>query len=311
MSSYLERQQAAFGGSLAAAATKIGSSSVNSKRPLAPPSPSPSISSITSAATGATPKKEKDQGLTGIAAANAFLPAQIDSGSSTLTQVTYVIKWLKDKDEPKTLQEIFEFINLQYGPEERQKDLAAHLRKNPHVEWIPDPNLDQQNWQAGTYAHRPTIPNVKTPTQLIAYLQKRTDIMGVAVKDLKDGWPDCEKAIDALEEEHRILVLRWKKDNKPKTVWHDDPTLFHPVDQEFKNMWAAVQIPGLDMMHARLTAVGQKPTSEDPRIKAAAAAKKVVKKKRQSNRAINTGITWMPELFPGEGEKKSKGARRI
>jgi transcription initiation factor TFIIE subunit beta len=308
MSSFLARQQAAFGDSLSAAATKMGGSSTNAKKPV-PPSPSPSITSIASGAAGGTPKKERDEKLTGIAAANAFQPVQIDMGSSTLTQVTYIIGWLKEKGEPKTLQEIFQYISFQHAPEERQRELATSLRKNPHIDWLPDPNLTDQDWRSGTYVHRPTIPNVKTPTQLLAYLQKKTDIAGVSVKDLKDGWPDCEKAIDQLEKEHKVLVMRLKKDNKPKTIWLDDPSLFHPVDQEFKSMWAAVQVPALDMMHARLTAVGQKPTSEDPRVKAAAAAKKVVKKKRQSNRAINTGLTWLPELMAQE--KKPKGARRI
>jgi transcription initiation factor TFIIE subunit beta len=284
MSSYLERQQNAFAGALAGAAAKLGQGS--SRRPLAPPSPSPSVTSTASVAAGNTPvKKERDSNQPIVYSQ----PANTGTGLSTLAQLTYAVNWLKEKDEPKTIQEILEFLSLQNRPEVEQESFTKHVRGNPHIEWIPDPELTEQTWRSGTYVHRPTIPNVKTKTQLLAYLQKRTDAQGVQVKDLKDGWPNCEAAIDELEKEHRVLVIRFKKDDKPKTIWHDDPSLFHAVEPEFRVMWHKVELPHLDSIHQRLTQVGQKPTSDDPKTKIMAA--KVEKKKKKRSTRGGGGTT--------------------
>lgn len=292
MSSYLERQQNSFTGALASAAAKLGPASA--KKPLAPPSPSPSVTSTTSAAAGGTPvKKERDAGP-----ATVFSqPALTGTGHSALAQMTYVINWLKEKDEPKTIQEILEYVSLHNRPQAEQENFIDHVRRNPHIKWIPDESLAQQTWQSGTYLHRPTIPNVRNKTQLLAYMQKLTDMQGVLVKDLMDGWPNCHGAIDELEKEHKLLVLRFKKDDKPKQIWSDDPSLFHAVDPEFKAMWHKVELPHLDSIHQRLIQVGQKPTSEDPMVKILAAGKVEKKKKRANRRGGKTTNSHMQELL--------------
>jgi transcription initiation factor TFIIE subunit beta len=288
MSSYLERQQNSFTSGLSAAASKLS----GGKRPLAPPSPSPSITSTTSAAAGTTPTK-KDRDVPTVFSQ----PANTGTGNSLLAQMTYVIDWLKQKDEPKTVHEILEYISGRNKSQEEQEEFANFVRNNPHIQWIPDPSLSEQTWRSGTYLHRPLIPNVKTKTQLLGYLQKRVDAQGVSVKDLKDGWADCEAAIDDLEREHRVLVVRWKKDNHPKTVWINDASLVHPVDPEFQTMWHKVEVPGVDMIVQRLSAVGQKPTSEDPRLKMIATPKVEKKKKRATRRQGKATNTHMEHLL--------------
>lgn len=293
MSSFLERQQQSFADGLASQASKL--TGPTSKRlQAAPPSPSPSITSTASAAAGATPtKKERNDGPKIVHSQ----PAITSTGQTALSQITYTINWLKEKDEPKTLQEILEYVSIQNKSEAEQEKFAGYVRNSSHIQWIPDPNLTEQTWRTGTYIHRPTIPNVKTKTQLLAYLQKRTDASGVQVKDLKDGWPSCEAAIDELEKDHRVLVIRWKKDNHPKTVWLDDPSLFHAVDPEFKILWGKVEVPALDMIHQRLLQVGQKPTSDDPRAKLLGGPKVEKKKKRATRRAGKATNTHMEHLL--------------
>jgi transcription initiation factor TFIIE subunit beta len=296
MSSYLERQQNSFTGALASAAAKLGPASAAKNKPLAPPSPSPSVTSTTSAAAGGTPvKKERDGPLP--AGTVYSQPALTGTGHSALAQMTYVINWLKEKDEPKTIQEILEYIGLHHRGQSEQESFIDHVRRNPHVKWIPDENMGQQTWFSGTYVHRPTIPNVKNKTQLLQYMQKLTDMRGVLVKDLMDGWPTCPAAIDELEKEHKLLVLRFKKDDKPKQIWSDDPSLFHAVDPEFKVMWHRVDVPGLDNIHQRLIQVGQKPTSEDPILKAMANNKVDKKKKRANRRGGKTTNSHMQDLL--------------
>ncbi|OIW24907.1 transcription initiation factor IIE, beta subunit [Coniochaeta ligniaria NRRL 30616] len=292
MSSYLERQQNSFTGALASAAAKLGPASA--KKPLAPPSPSPSVTSTTSVAAGGTPvKKDRDVGPTTVFSQ----PALTGTGHSALAQMTYVINWLKEKDEPKTIQEILEYVSLHNRSQADQENFIDHVRRNPHIKWIPDENLSQQTWHSGTYVHRPTIPNVKNKTQLLAYMQRLTDMQGVLVKDLMDGWPNCHGAIDELEKEHKLLVLRFKKDEKPKQIWSDDPSLFHAVNPEFKAMWHKVELPHLDSIHQRLIQVGQKPTSEDPMVKILAAGKVEKKKKRANRRGGKTTNSHMQDLL--------------
>jgi transcription initiation factor TFIIE subunit beta len=290
MSSYLERQKDSFTGGLAAAASKLGG---GPKRTQAPPSPSPSITSTTSAAA-ATPKRVRDEPPAGTVYSQ---PANTGTGDSVLAQMTYVVEWLKGKDEPKTLHEILGHLSIQNRSEDQQAKFAEHIRRNARIQWLPDPSLSEQTWRSGTYAHKPTIPNVRNKTQLLGYLQKQQDAAGVSVKDLKDGWPDCEAAIDELEKDHRLLVVRTKKDNHARTIWSNDPTLVHHVDPEFQAMWLRVEVPSVDNIVQRLTAVGQKPASEDPRLKIQNQPKVEKKKKRQQRRPGKSTNTHMQHLL--------------
>jgi len=290
MSSALERQQANFAKSLSAAAAKMGSGM--SKRALAPPSPSPSVGSTTSAAAGGgTPRKDRDTPNPSSHAVVFSQPALTGTGDFIITQLTYAISWLRGKDEPQPYTSILGYLSGTNRAEHEQEDFVEKMRRHPQIQWIPDPHLSEQTWRTGTYIHRPTIPNVRTKTQLLGYLQKKTDASGVSVKDLKDGWPNCDAALTELENEHKILVIRAKKDGAAKMVWLDDPSLFHPVEPELKLMWAKVEVPSVDNIVQRLVAAQQKPASEDPRLKALNAPKTDKKKKkvfRRTNKSTNT-----------------------
>lgn len=298
MSSSLERQQAAFAGSMAAAATKIGG---GTKRALAPPSPSPSVGSTASAAAVGTPRKDRDTPSgNGAGTGHSIVysqPANTGTGDSVISQMAYAVSWLRTKEEPHGYQDVLGYLSGTNRPEHEQEFFVEQMRKHPQIQWIPDPTLSEQTWRTGTYVHRPAIPNVRSKTQLLAHLQKKTDASGVNVKDLKDGWPDCEGALAELEAEHKILVVRAKKDGVARMVWLDDPSLFHPVDPELKVMWAKVEVPGLDSIVQRLKAAQQKPTSEDPRDKLAAAPKVEKKKKRTQRRAGKSTNTHMEHLL--------------
>lgn len=264
MSSFLEKQSSAFKGSLASAASKLSNPSSN-KAPannkasstLAPPSPSPSAASES---TTPTAKRKRD------AAPEVWSQPQLTGyGSEVKTQMTFAVEYLKKKGEPKSATDVVDHLSLRTFTEDHKRELVEGLRRHPRVEWRPDPNLTEQTWKTGKYVYRPIILDVKDKTSLLAHLQKKTDASGVSVKDLKDGWPDCEDALTDLERQHKVLVVRTKKDNFPRFVWANDPSLHHDVEHEFQVMWQRVPIPSLDDMHRKLVAVGQKPTSEDPR----------------------------------------------
>ncbi|KAM7191574.1 transcription initiation factor IIE subunit beta [Rhypophila sp. PSN 637] len=298
-----DRQQAAFASSLSAAAKLAG----GSKRALAPPSPSPSVGSTTSApagGNGGTPRKDRD--TPGASSSNLnssghptvySQPALTGTGESALAQMSYAVEWLRTKTEPRPYHEILGYLSIINRSEAEQEAFVDKMRAHHQIQWIPDPNLTEQTWRTGTYIHRPTIPNVRTKTQLLAYLQKKTDASGVSVKDLKDGWPDCEKAITELEQEHKVLVVRAKKDGVARMVWLDDPSVFHEVDPELKVMWSKVEVPSVENIVQRLIAAQQKPTSEDPRIKMMQAPKQEKKKKRAQRSTTKSTNSHMAHLL--------------
>lgn len=199
--------------------------------------------------------------------------------------MTFAVEYLKKKGEGKTITEIIDHLSLRNYADEHKRELAEGLRGHPRVDWKPDTSLGEQSWKTGKYAHRPIIPGVRDGTSLLAHLQRKTDASGVSVKDLKDGWPDCEDTIASLENEYKILVVRTKKDNFPRYVWPNDASLHHSVQHEFRIMWHRVPIPSLDDMHRKLVSVGQKPTSEDP-LKIAQGQGKATKQKKRAGKRI-------------------------
>ncbi|KKA30050.1 hypothetical protein TD95_001520 [Thielaviopsis punctulata] len=249
-------------------------------------SPALSVASNTSKADGSTPNKRKRD-------APGMVYSQPDItgfGNDLMTQMTFAVEFLKGKDGKLPVQDILDYLSLTRFTEEHQKELVETMRRHPRIDFFPDPKLSEQTWKSGTYAHRPLIPGVKDKISLLQYLQKRTDAQGVQVRELKDGWPDCEPALAELEKERKILVCRTKKDNMPRQVFLDDASLFHRIDPDFQKMWLTTPIPKVDELPRKLIAVGQRPTSDDPsQIKVVAPKPKAPKKRasRKVGKATN------------------------
>lgn len=289
-SSYLESQRAAFKGSLTSAASKLSNkkttTSSSSAAAAAPASPSPSVGSTTSRndaapPTGTPPGKRKRNDATIYSQ-----PENTGYGDQIGTQMHFALSYLREKNGAKTLDDVLGHLSLMKQGDGYKENMAEMLRRHPRVDFIPAPDVTEQIWSVGKYAYRPIIPGVKDQTSLLRYLQARKDASGVAVKDLKDGWPDCEPALAALEGAHKILVIRTKKEGNPKHVYLDDPSLSVEIDGEFKNMWLRVPIPKSEELPRKLMSVGQKPTSEDP----LAGNKNVAQKaKPQKKRAARRG----------------------
>ncbi|CAH0052829.1 unnamed protein product [Clonostachys solani] len=284
-SSFLQKQAKSFSASLSSASDKLSKpgskpSAVDAvAATLAPPSPSPSATSDT--ANTPTAKRKRD------AVAEIWSQPQLTGyGAEVKTQMTFAVDYLKKKGEPKSVTDIIDHLSLRHFAEQHKKELVDGLRGHPRVDWKPDTNLSEQTWKTGTYTHRPIIPGVKDGISLLAHLQRKTDASSVAVKDLKDGWPDCEDTLTELERKHKVLVVRTKKDNFPRYVWADDSSLHHKVEPEFQVMWQRVPIPSLDDMHRKLVSVGQKPTSDDPHKGGAGGPAKPKQQKKRAGKRI-------------------------
>ncbi|KAI1173542.1 hypothetical protein F4777DRAFT_447052 [Nemania sp. FL0916] len=272
----------------------------NGKR-LAPPSPatrpnaSPTKSDGTPSSASKRQKRDHVGGIrdraspTPTPAAAAAAAKATDFGTHMMTQLTYVVDFLKTKGTPKTLQEVLEHLTLHKLPEQQQKIFVDLMHQHSRIDHIPAPKTAKgaaasadaalPAWRRGKYQFKAKIPGVHDKMTLLSHLQQKTDASSLAVKDLKDGWPDCDQAITELENEHKILVVRTKKDNHAKFVWLDDPRLAHAVDAEFLNMWQRIELPAADDMVRKLVALGQKPASEAPSNNAKAAVKTAKKRK--------------------------------
>ncbi|ORY62561.1 uncharacterized protein BCR38DRAFT_459034 [Pseudomassariella vexata] len=290
---------------------KLGLSSTGSKRSLQPPSPSPSNASNASHGTPSSKRQKREaeagkSSIRNLAAINptpaAAAAANVNFGDDIGTQISFAVTFLKNKGAPKTLQEVLEHLSMQHTAEAQQKRIALRMRNHPQISFIAEPKKKggdgdkekaQPSWRTGRYEHVAKIPGVKSKATLLEYLQRKTDASKLEVKDLKDGWPDCDKAIDELEAEHKLLVVRTKKDGHAKFVWIDSPELFHPVDAEFRNMWLKAELPSLDDIVRKLKAAGQKPASDDPRLKVKETAKSKQKKRKTNLKKANFTNTHM------------------
>lgn len=295
MSFFLERQRAAT-----AASKTVVDLTKDSKSTLAPPSPSPSIASTTTSAVagggGVTPKKNR----AALGAEIYSQPALTGTGLELGTQLVYAVTHLKAKDRPLALRDIVDHLSRRPANEAELAEVAEGLRRHPRVKWRPDPGLAEQTAESGTYAHNPVIPGVKSKETLLAYLQAKKDAMLVEVKDLEDGWPKPKlyPAIADLERDHKILVIRTKKDNAPRYVWQDDASLWNTVEPEFQNLWHKVSVPKVDEITRMLKANGQKPTSDDPSLKVAKVDKPKIKKKKKTPRNLtNTHLKGHLSMF--------------
>lgn len=127
-----------------------------------------------------------------------------------------------------------------------------------------------------------SLHNIKTTSALLDYVNNQNSFRGISVKELKDGWQNCNPVINDLEKKNKILVLRVKKDNTPKHVWANYRELpLGAIDEEFVTMWNRVKLPSLSELPMKLNERGIKPTSVDPStLKKVNAAKMQRKQKK-------------------------------
>ncbi|KAH0556453.1 hypothetical protein GP486_005635, partial [Trichoglossum hirsutum] len=205
-SSFLQKQLEAFKEGASNASSKLSNKrtvAVHSSAPTPRPS-TPSSSSVSD-----LKRKRPDNSSTIVYSQ----PADTGTGRYIMTQVTYAVDYLKSKETPQTLASIIGYLSLQAHTPESKRTIANILKKHDRVEFTPSGTPGKtSNWDSGTYRFRP-IHNIRSATELLAYLQSQPSAQGLSVKELKDGWSAAEEAIDLLESQSQLLVTRNKKDN--------------------------------------------------------------------------------------------------
>ena len=186
-----------------------------------------------------------------------------------MTQVVHAQQYLKEKERPLRISEVASYLSL---PTSSEVFTVLRENKNPRIYY------DDEN---ETLEFRP-LHNIRSRTDLLAYLQRQTTAQGLPVKELKEGWAGATDAVDVLEAAGDILVVRTKKENQPRMVWGNDKTLACEVDDEFKTLWHGIKIPPAAELVGQLESMGLKPASVDP-----ATVKVEVKKQVRRKRAVN------------------------
>lgn len=175
------------------------------------------------------------------------------AGQEVITNMHYAMQYLKrdGNQAGKTSAELEGYLSLG-GP--LPPSLVHILRRNERIHY---------DSQTDTYSFRP-VYNVRSAPQLLTLLEKQTTVSGLLVKDLREGWPNCLEELDRLEKEGQILLIRQKKDDRPKTVWRSSMDYATFLDQEFVDIFRGVVPPGRDQLPRELESLGLKPTSVDP-----------------------------------------------
>lgn len=276
--SYLENQINAFKSNLSTTADKFSTKKVAAS---GPPSSSAISQTFSSTAKQNDLKRKRPEPSKVVYSQ----PADTGTGRNIMTQVTYAIEHLKTKGVPLSLEDLINYLSLQYAGDDYKRTVKTILAHHDKVVYNAKANGGQ-----GSFSFRP-VHNIKSVESLLGFLQKQPTAQGLSVRELRDGWQEAEDAITTLEAERKLLVTRNKKDNHAKMVWPDDPSLSIDVDEEFQNIWHKIRVPdaktvALDLEKERLT-----PANKNRGVKVK--PKMEEKKKKKARRGGKTTNTHM------------------
>lgn len=203
------------------------------------------------------------------------------AGAEILGHMVYATQYLHEKfPEAVTLQDIINYLSLPTELQKHQPVIRRALMDQERVNFTP---AKESPTGKELFRYNPIHP-VTNAEELKLYLARLPNAKGIPVKELKDGWPDCAAALEALEAEHAILLTRNKKDNTPRTV-HADSSVFWispAVDRDFYEFWNKCKLPGSEVeLRNELEKANLLPTSQVKEVKKANVGRKEKRKVRR------------------------------
>ena len=271
--SYLNNQLSAFKSSVSSSSSKLA----NKRTVTEPPThtATPPVSSQISRVD--LKRRRPEQNVT------YSQPQDTGTGRNIMTQVTYAIEYLKNKNSPQTLSDIISYLSVQHRGKEFRRVLNTILTDHDKVEYER-----KDDGGEGTFRFRP-VHNIRSKETLLGHLQSRQSAQGLSVKELRDGWPGVEAAIDDLELEDKLLVTRNKKDNHARMLWLNDPSLSYEIDPEFQAIWQKIKLPEPKGLADELEKAGLTPANKSRNAKKLVKQEtKKPKKPRRGGKTTNT-----------------------
>lgn len=207
------------------------------------------------AASADTPKRSHDNAFPESAAV-----APQGHGQELLTQVHYAIEKLKtNKLEVMSFDDLIKYLSLPNDAHRRIPLIKRALQDSDRVEFVPKSRSSNAK---DSFRYRPKHP-VTNPEELKNYLARQTTAQGILVRELKDGWPECQAVINELEKEHFLLATRNKKDNTAKMIWPDSPAYHVHISDDFRDFWSKTKLPANETdIRNELEKAGITPTSQ-------------------------------------------------
>jgi len=277
-------------GDRSAASSAAAARSLGNQRPAAAGTPTTSSSRPTPPAAVDSKRKRPEENTT------YSQPAATGLGQEMMTRVHYAVEYLKEKDRPIKFDDIFKYLSIPPDRKDEGRRLRSALMSHPKVEF---------EQREGTFRFRP-VHNVRSAEELRGYLQQQPTAAGISVKELRDGWPGAIAAIDFLEKEGNLLVTRNKKDNVPKLVWPNDPSLglSVAVDDDFQAYWHKIKVPDATDLRQELEKAGLTPTSQVKEITPVnGGGKKKRRINRKAGRSTNTHMSHILKEYPMKASK--------
>lgn len=207
-------------------------------------------------------------------------PQETGKGTQIQTQVVYAVEYLKGKmDTSMNLGTILSYLSLSDAEKTYKDALRVILSRHPQVDFDPTAYGGE-----GSYRFKPKH-NIRSEEDLLGALQGMVAFRGLDVKELKEGWPSIDKTLHKLEQQHKVLVTKHKKDSAPRFVYHDDPTLYFTLDKEFKQTWLQLKLTDLnkEQLTEAVVKAHQIPTNKVGKVDKGP-QKKVEKKARKARR---------------------------
>lgn len=281
--SHLQNQINSFHASVVSSASKLsqkrvaGSNLSGASSHATTPQPS---SAIASSSAGSDPiRKRHDPDVV------YSQPANTGTGKDIMTQVIFAIEHMKTKMSPLKFEDILNYLSIRQQGYDSGYIQALRRILQSHEKIVYDPKGANGE---GTFSFRPPH-NVRNAEQLLQKLQSQPTAQGMNVRELREGWPNVVEAINSLEKEGKLLVTRNKKDNHPRMVWTNDPSLNQHFDSEFRSIWEKIRVPDHQTITEELEKAGITPTSKSKVVKQRPKMEnKKVKKARRSGKTTNT-----------------------
>lgn len=278
--SYLQQQLKSFNASVMESANRMPQQRrVATNQPVSGSSSQVPSTAPTPSSSNDTKKKRHDADIV------YSQPANTGTGKDIMTQVLFAIEHMKTKNVPLKFADIVSYLSLQHRAHDQGyiQALRSILQMHEKVDYDP-----RGAGGEGAFSFRPPH-NIRTPEQLLRKLQSQTTAAGMSVRELREGWPTVEDAINQMEKEGKLLVTRNKKDDHAKMVWANDPSLIEHFDLEFKQIWDKIKIPDQQVVKEELEKAGITPTNKNKVVKPRPKMEqKKVKKPRRSGKTTNT-----------------------
>lgn len=205
-------------------------------------------------------------------------PSLDATGSHLSTKLLLAVEYVKDRGVPVPVSQLTSYLNLNNA--EQQQKLLTLIKNLDKIKFIPSTNSLE-------YV---SIHNIKSKEELLQFLRTRATFKGIPVKELRDGWNGCYDAINELEDEGKVLVLRTKKDSAPRLVWANNGGELGKIDEEFVKIWLSIKLPEPADLPGKLNKLGLKPASVDPATIKKDTEGGVVLKKRKARKGKITNV---------------------